>query len=48
LAEFCKVYEAWEGYRANRRKRSYIVHDLGVQHATWIIPILKRYEHLME
>ncbi len=46
-AEFRKVYEAWEDYRANRKKRTYIVHELGVQNATWIIPILKSYEHLM-
>jgi len=33
--------------RANRKKRTYIVHELGVQNATWIIPILKSYERLM-
>jgi len=46
-AEFRKVYGAWEDYRAGRKGRSYIVHDLGVQNATWIIPILKHHEHLM-
>lgn len=46
-AEFRKVYEAWEDYRRGRKGRSYIVHDLGVQNATWIIPILYRYEYLM-
>lgn len=46
-AEFRKVYEAWPDYRARRAGRSYIVHDLGVQNATWIIPILHEYERLM-
>lgn len=46
-AEFRKVYEAWSDYRAGRVNRSYIVHDLGVQNASWIIPILREYEALM-
>ena len=46
-AEFRKVYEAWPDYRARRVGRSYIVHDLGVQNASWIIPILREYEPLM-
>ena|SRR5437867_2206384 len=47
-AEFQKVYKVWPDYRAGVRKRSYIVHDLGVQNASWIIPILFKYEHLMK
>jgi hypothetical protein len=47
-AEFRIVYQAWEDYRAGRKGRSYIAHDLGVQNATWIIPILYRFEHLMK
>src|SRR5437867_4130743 len=35
-AGFRKVYEAWQDYRSRRVGRSYIVHDLGVQNATWI------------
>ena len=46
-AEFRKVYEAWKDYRAGRVGRSYIVHDLGVHNASWIIPILREYEPLM-
>lgn len=44
--EFRKVYEAWEDYRAERKGRSFIAHDLGVQNSTWIIPILYHFEHL--
>jgi hypothetical protein len=47
-AEFRKVYQAWEDYRADRKGRSFIAHDLGVQNATWIIPILYQFEHLMK
>lgn len=47
-AEFKTVYEAWEDYRRGRVGRSYIVHDLGVQNASWIIPILHHFEHLMD
>lgn len=47
-AEFRKVYEAWEDYRRGRVGRSYIVHDLGVQNSSWIIPILHHFEHLMD
>src|SRR6267378_6598892 len=39
-AEFRRVYEIWEDYRADRKGRSFIAHDLGVQNTTWIIPIL--------
>lgn len=46
-AEFEKVYSVWEGYRSGEIPRSHIVHDLGVQNASWIIPLLKKYEHLM-
>ena len=41
------MYEAWDDYRARRVGRGYIVHHLGVQNATWIIPILREYESLM-
>jgi hypothetical protein len=44
-AEFRKVYETWEDYGAGRVGRSYIVHDLDVQNASWII--LREYEALM-
>ncbi len=47
-AEFRKVYETWDDYRNRRVGRSHIVHDLGVQNATWIIPILREYEGLMK
>jgi hypothetical protein len=46
-AEFRKVYQVWEDYRARRIGRSVIVHDMGVQNAAWIIPILYEYESLM-
>jgi len=46
-AEFRKVYEAWSDYRAGRVNRSYIVNNLGVQNASWIIPILREYEGMM-
>jgi hypothetical protein len=46
-AELRKVYEAWPDYRAKRVGRAYIVQDLGVQNASWIIPILREYEPLM-
>jgi hypothetical protein len=46
-AEFRKVYEIWEDYRMERKGRSFIAQDLGVQNTTWIIPILYRNEHLM-
>jgi hypothetical protein len=46
-AEFQKVYNAWEDYRAERKGRSFLAQDLGVQNTTWIIPILYRYEGLM-
>ena len=39
---------AWREYCARVKGRSYIVHNLGVQNATWIIPILHKYEALME
>ena len=47
-AEFRKVYEVWADYRAHRIRRSHIVHDMGVQNATWIIPVLYEYERLMD
>jgi uncharacterized hydantoinase/oxoprolinase family protein len=47
-AEFKKVYAVWHDNRARVKGRSYIFHDLGVQNATWIIPILHKYEALME
>ena len=46
-AEFEKVYEVWRGYKTGEIPRSHIVHDLGVQNASWIIPLLKKYECLM-
>src|SRR5438046_690555 len=46
-AEFRTVYGAWADYRAGRVGRAYIVQDLGVQNASWIIPILREYEPLM-
>lgn len=46
-AEFEKVYGVWDGYKRGEVPRSHIVHDLGVQNASWIIPLLKNYEHLM-
>ncbi len=45
--EFRKVYQVWEDYRKGRVGRSHIMHDMGVQNATWIIPILYEYESLM-
>jgi len=45
--EFRKVYGVWQGYRSGEIRRSHIAHELGVQNASWIIPILKAYEHLM-
>jgi hypothetical protein len=47
-AEFRKVYGAWRDYRSHVKGRSYIVHEIGVQNASWIIPILRKYEALME
>jgi hypothetical protein len=46
-AEFKKVYEVWDGYKRGEVPRSHIVHDLGVQNASWIIPLLKKYDRLM-
>jgi hypothetical protein len=46
-AEIRKVYEVWRDYRNGRRGRAYIVHQLGVQNSTWIIPLLRRFESLM-
>ncbi|PYN95489.1 MAG: hypothetical protein DMD89_19465 [Candidatus Rokuibacteriota bacterium] len=48
VAEVRKVYDVWAKYRAGRVRRGYIVHDLGVQNSTWIIALLKHFEHLME
>ena len=42
-----KVYDFWEDYRRGRVKRSHIVRHLGVQNGSWIIPILRHFEHLM-
>jgi hypothetical protein len=47
VSEIRKVYEVWQDYRARRVGRNHIVHDLGVHNASWIIPILREYEHLM-
>jgi hypothetical protein len=47
FAEIRRVYEVWRDYRTGRRGRAYITHHLGVQNTTWIIPLLRRYEHLM-
>lgn len=30
-AEFRKVYEVWQDYRAGRENRKFIMHDLGVE-----------------
>lgn len=46
--EFRKVYEVWGDYRSRRVQRSYIVKDLGVQNASWVIPLLHEYEQLMK
>ncbi len=46
-AEFEKVYAVWERYRRGEVPRSHITEDLGVQNSSWIIPLLKKYEHLM-
>lgn len=46
-AEVRKVYDVWRDYRAGRRGRAFIAHDLGVQNTTWIIPLLRRFEELM-
>jgi len=40
FAEVARVYDVWQDYRAGRRGRSFIAHDLGVQNTTWIIPLL--------
>jgi hypothetical protein len=47
-AEFRKVYGVWKAYTSGAISRTHIVHDLGVQNASWIIPILKHYEDLMK
>lgn len=47
-AEFEKVYNVWQDYTGRVKSRDFIAHDLGVQNATWIIPILHRHEHLMD
>ncbi len=47
-SEFRKVYEVWQDYRAGRKNRKFIMHGLGVENGTWVIPILYRYEHLMK
>ena len=47
-AEFKKVYNVWERYRSGEIPRTHIVRDLGVQNASWIIPILRKYEYLMQ
>src|SRR5438552_11910438 len=36
-SEFEKVYRVWEGYRSGEVTRTHIVHELGVQNASWII-----------
>lgn len=46
-AEFKKVYAVWDGYRCGEVPRSHITEDLGVQNSSWIIPLLRKYEHLM-
>jgi len=46
-AEFEKVYAVWERYRRGEVPRSHITQDLGVQNSSWVIPLLKKYEHLM-
>lgn len=46
-AEVKKVYQVWSRYCSGSVLRTHIVHELGVQNASWIIPILKNYEHLM-
>jgi len=45
--EFEKVYSVWEGYRRGEIPRSRITEALGVQNSSWVIPLLKEYEHLM-
>lgn len=47
-AEFEKVYAVWEGYKRGEVPRSHIMHDLGVQNASWIIPLLKKYDRLTQ
>lgn len=47
-AEVKKVYQVWSRYCSGSILRTTIVHELGVQNASWIIPILKHYEHLMK
>ena len=46
-AEFEKVYKVWTRYVSGSIPRTHIVHELGVQNATWIIQIFKHYESLM-
>ena len=45
--EFEKVYAVWKKYCSGEVPRSHITQDLGVQNSSWIIPLLKKYEHLM-
>jgi hypothetical protein len=47
-AEIRKVYKVWPGYRAGTVTKSDIVHDMGIQNASWIVPLLKEYEYLMQ
>jgi hypothetical protein len=47
LTQARKMYEVWADYRAGRVTRTRIMHEIGVQHSQWIIPILHEYENLM-
>lgn len=47
-AEFKKVYSVWRGYRSGEIPRTHIMQELGVQNTSWIIPLLKHYEYLMD
>lgn len=46
-AEVKKVFEVWGGYCSGAVLRTHIVNELGVENASWIIPLLKQYENLM-
>ena len=48
LAEFQRVHDVWRQYASGSVLRTHIVHELGVQNASWIIPLLKQYEYLMD
>ncbi|MBI3809205.1 MAG: hypothetical protein HY284_01940 [Nitrospirae bacterium] len=46
--EFGRVYEHWDDYKKDRIGRSFFVKELKIPNMTWIIPVLKHFEKLMD